>query len=128
MQPKSTILTGHTPCVQEALIGNDKPIQGRSFESRSPWTAQSTRRFGGNEALLENSGRAANPRSFTIEISVGVESFVSLLVGENSKMKTLDWQKLDVVHKTSSNLALLDWCEQFTPKLTVVKLLAHFRP
>ena len=31
-------------------------------------------------------------------------------------MKTLDRQKLDVVHKTRSNPALRDWSGQFTPE------------
>ena len=31
-----------------------------------------------------------------------------------SNMKTLDRQKLDVVHKTRSNAALRDWRGQFT--------------
>ena len=43
-------------------------------------------------------------------------------------MKTLDRQKLDVVHKTGNNLALRDLRGPFTPELTVVKLLAQFRP
>ena len=32
-------------------------------------------------------------------------------------MKTLDRQKLDVVHKTLNNLGLRDWRRQFTPEL-----------
>ena len=43
-------------------------------------------------------------------------------------MKTLARQKLDAVHKKGSNLALRDWRGPFTQELTVVKLLAHFRP
>ena len=31
-------------------------------------------------------------------------------------MKTLDRQKLDVVHKTLNNLAFRDWRGQFTPE------------